>query len=251
MSGELNFPTFALVSLFIGLMVAFYFINQRREGRRLRDIPAFYKLRGAIEVAVEDGTRIHVAIGRGDITSPQGAAALVGLSMLKQIATIASDSDHPPTATSGDGMLGILSQDTLRSTYQSLRLYANYDHSLGRVTGLTPFSYAAGTMSVIFDESVSSNMLAGSFGNEVALIISAGERSQTLTMAGTDNLTGQAILYAAAHEPLIGEELYAGGAYIDAGPMHVASLHAQDIVRLVLVVILIIEALRSLLSGLV
>jgi hypothetical protein len=241
--------TLLLVVMFIGFMVAFYFLNQRREGRFFRDIPAYYRLRGAIEIAVEDGTRIHVAIGRSDITSPQGAAALVGLSMLRRIASIASDSDHPPTATAGDGTLGILAQDTLRSTYRALEILPSYDPSLGRVAGLTPFSYAAGTMSVIFDEDVSVNLLAGSFSNEVALITSAGERSQTLTLAGTDNIPGQAILYATAHEPLIGEELYAGGAYIDAGPMHVSSLHAQDVVRWVLVLFIFGGAVAGLLSG--
>jgi len=248
MSGE--FLTLALVILFVGLMVVFYFRNRKREGRFLRDIPAFYRLQGAIEVAVEDGTRIHVAIGRNDITSPQGAAALVGLSMLKRIALIASDSDHPPTATAGVGTLGILAQDTLRSTYRTLKILPSYEQNLGRVTGLTPFSYAAGTMSLIFDEDVSVNLLAGSFGNEVALITSAGERSQTLTLAGTDNIPGQAILYATAHEPLIGEELYAGGAYIDAGPMHVSSLQAQDVVRWVLVLFIIGSAIAGLISAL-
>ena len=241
--------TLGLVILFIVLMVVFSFRNRNREGRFLRDIPAFYRLQGAIEVAVEGGTRIHIAIGRSDITSPQGAAALVGLSMLKRIAIIASDSDHPPTATAGDGTLGILAQDTLRSTYRSLHILPSYDSSLGRVTGLTPFSYAAGSMSVIFDEDVSVNLLAGSFGNEAALIASAGERSQTLTLAGTDNIPGQAILYATAHEPLIGEELYAGGAYIDAGPMHVSSLQAQDIVRWVLILFIIGGAVAGLISG--
>jgi hypothetical protein len=242
--------TLALVILFIVLMTTFYFRNRKREGRFLRDIPAFYRLQGAIEVAVEDGTRIHIAIGRNDITSPQGAAALVGLSMLKRIALIASDSDHPPMATAGAGTLGILAQDTIRSTYQTLNILPNYDHSLGRVAGLTPFSYAAGAMSVIFDEDVSVNLLAGSFGNEAALITSAGERSQTLTLAGTDNIPGQAILYATAHEPLIGEELYAGGAYIDAGPMHVSSLQAQDVVRWVLVLFIIGSAIAGLMSAL-
>lgn len=247
MSKEL--VTLVLVILFAGFMVVFYFLNRRREGHFLRDIPAYYRLRGAIEVAVEDGTRIHVAIGRSDITSPQGAAALVGLSMLKRIALIASDSDHPPTATAGDGTLGILAQDTLRSTYQTLNILPNYNQSLGRVAGLTPFSYAAGTMSVIFDENVSVNLLAGSFSYEGALITSAGERSQTLTLAGTDNIPGQAIFYATAHEPLVGEELYAGGAYIDAGPMHISSLHAQDVIRWLLVIFILGGAVAGLLRG--
>lgn len=240
-----------VVLIFAGLMGGFYFLNQRREGLHLRDIPSFYRLKGTVELAVEDGTRIHVSIGRGDVLSPRGAAALVGLSMLKEISMVASESDHPPLATAGDGLLGILAQDTMRSGYKALNLSASYDSTLGRVTGLTPFSYSAGVMPLIFDEAVSANLLIGSFGNEVALITSAGERSQTRTLAGTDNLPGQAILYASAHEPLVGEEMYAGGAYLGAGPMHEASLHTQDVFRWIIAGLIVLFAFGGLLSGLI
>jgi len=246
----MNLPVLLVIGVFAGLMVGFFFLNQRREGRHLRDIPAYYRLRGAVEVAVEDGTRIHVAIGRGDVFSPQGAAAIVGLSMLREVAMVASESDHPPLATAGDGLLGILAQDTLRSSYDALNLSTNYEQSLGRVTGLTPFSYGAGTMPLIFDEDVSTNLLIGSFGVEAALITSAGERSQTRTLAGTDNLPGQAILYATAHEPLIGEEMYAGGAYLGDKPMHIASLHTQDVVRWVVIGLVVLFSLGGLIQGL-
>jgi hypothetical protein len=245
----MNLINFLVIGAFAGLMAGFYILNQRREGRHLRDIPAYYRLRGSVEVAVEDGTRIHVAIGRGDVLSPQGAAAIVGLSMLREIAMVASESDHPPLATAGDGMLGILAQDTLRSSYDALNLSTNYEQTLGRVTGLTPFSYGAGVMPLVFDEAVSTNLLIGSFGTEAALITSAGERSQTRTLAGTDNLPGQAILYATAHEPLIGEEMFAGGAYLGDHPMHIASLHAQDVIRWVTIGLIILFGLGGLLRG--
>ena len=65
-------------------------------------------------------------------------------------------------------------------------------------------------------------------------------------MGGTDNLTGQAILFAAAKEPLIGEETYAGGAYLGAGPMHLASLYAQDILRWIIIGLILIGAILKL-----
>jgi hypothetical protein len=138
--------------------------------------------------------------------------------------------------------VGILSQDTLRSVSRSIGSEAQYDPTTGQVTGLTPFSYAAGTMPVIFDQNVSANVLAGHFGSEVALITDAAERSGSLTLAGTDSIPGQAVMVATAQEPLIGEELYAAGAYINAGQMHIASLRAQDILRWVLIVAILVGA---------
>ena len=63
----MNLPMMGIVALFLALIVGFYFYNKQRERLSLRDIPAYYRLGGAVEVAVEDGTRIHVAIGPGHV----------------------------------------------------------------------------------------------------------------------------------------------------------------------------------------
>lgn len=229
----------AFVLIFFGLMVLFGILGRRRPWRNFRTIPAFSRLLRAIGLAVEDGSRLHISIGRGNLTGPSSAAAFVGLSMLNRIARVASESDRPPVASSGDGALAILTQDTLRGAYRDLGASARYDPKSGRLTGLTPFSYAAGTLPLILDEMVSASVLAGNFGSEVALITDAGERSEGFTLAGTDNVPAQAILYGTASEPLIGEELYAGGAYLRAGLMHVASLRAQDFIRWLVVAVIL------------
>lgn len=231
----MNLIGFGFVMLFFALMVAFAVIGWKRSVRGLRDIPAFTRLRRGVGLAVEAGQRLHVSLGHGGISGEQGGSALVGLSVLRRIARAASISDRPPVATSGEPLQAILSQDTLRSTYHNIGADSQYEPTAGQLSGLTPFSYAAGAMPVIFDQQVSMNILVGSFGSEVALLTDASERSGGLTLAGSDNIPAQAVLYAAAQEPLIGEELYAGGAYLQAGPMHVASLRAQDIVRWVLI----------------
>ncbi|MCJ7700108.1 MAG: hypothetical protein MUO62_00870, partial [Anaerolineales bacterium] len=59
------------------------------------------------------------------------------------------------------------------------------------------------------------------------------------------DIAAQSILYATADEPLIGEELYAGGAYVDAGPLHTASLRAQDVVRWLLVAVILVGILLN------
>lgn len=235
------------VLLFVSLIIAFGLAIRREDGdpvhpKGLRQIPAFDRLGQAVGLAVEAGQRLHLTLGRGSLNGLQGASALIGLVVLQRIARAASASDKPPIATSGEGVLAILSQDALHSVYRSISAEDQYDPISGQLTGLTPFSYAAGTMPLIFDQQVSANFLAGHFGSEVALITDAAERSGSLTLAGSDNIPAQAVLYAASQEPLIGEELYAAGAYTQAGPMHVASLRAQDILRWVLIVIILLGA---------
>ncbi len=225
------------------LMFVFLLLNRSRPMRGMRVIQAFSRLRRAMALAVEDGSRMHVSLGSSGLLSSQVASSLVGLSMLERIAQLSSISDRPPVATSGDSTLAILSQDTLRSGFQAANALDQYDPTRGRLTGLTPFSYAAGATSAILDEGVSANVLIGHFGPEVALLTDAAGEANAFTLAATDGLPGQAVLYAAAQETLIGEELFAGGAYLQAGPMHAASLRAQDVLRWVLAAALLIGAI--------
>ena len=241
---SLNVMGLIFVLVFFGLILAAAVILRQREGRKLREILAFDRLQRAIGLAVEAGSRLHISLGRGQLLSTQSAIGYVGLSILDRIARSTSISDRPPVTSSGEGSLGILSQDTQREAAKYLGVQA--DPTRGRITGLTPYSYAAGTLSLIQEEDIGANLLVGSFGNEVALITDAAERSESMTLGGTDNLTGQAVLFAAAKEPLIGEETYAGGAYLGAGPMHLASLYAQDILRWIIIGLILIGAILKL-----
>ncbi len=212
-----------------------------------REIAAFTRLRHAVGRVVEDGTRLHVSLGRGALATPQSASALAGLALLRRLAELTSAGDQPPIATSGDAALAILSQDTLQTGAQ-VSAQGAYDPTAGRLTGLTPFSYAAGALPVIRDENISTNVLIGNFGVEAALLVEAAERANTFTLAASDNLTAQAVLYASAQEPLLGEELYAAGAYVDSGRLHSASLTVQDILRWLIIAVIVVGALLKLIG---
>lgn len=230
------------VLAFFGLMILFLVFGRTRKAGALRPIRAFDRLKREIGLAVEAGKRLHVSLGRGGMVGMEDGSALVGLSILERVARTASVSDRPPVATSGEGSVAILSQDTTRSVFSSIGAETQYDPSFGRVAGLTPFSYAAGVIPVIYDEQVAMTVMAGHFGSEAALITDAAERNNSVTLAGSDDIQAQAVLYATADEPLIGEELYATGAYLKSGPAHMASLRAQDVIRWGLVVVILAGA---------
>lgn len=236
------------ILIFFGAMLIFAVAGRDRPGIELRQIPAFEKVRRAIELTVEAGSRLHISIGRGGLKGPESAAAFVGLSMVEKMTTSASTGDSPPIVTTGDPLLAILAKDTLKTAYRELGQIDQFEPTSSQLLGLTPFSYAAGAMDVVGDKKSANNFLIGSFGVEVALLTDRSERSGNLTLAGTDDLAAQAVLYATANEPLIGEELYAGGAYVDAGLMHTASLRAQDMIRWLLVLVILIGILLNFLG---
>jgi len=228
-----------------GLLLGLTFL-QRRSTPTFREIAAFAHLKRAIGISVEDGTRLHISLGRGGMQTPEAAPGLAGLAMLRHLSEQTSVSDNPPIVTSGAADLAILSRDSLQAGYKAAGAGDIYNPATGRLTGLTPFSFAAGAIPDMRDENVSANILIGYFGPEIGLLTDTAERTNSPSVAGTVDLAAQAVLYASANEPLIGEELFAAGAYSNAGSAHQASLQAQDILRLIIIAVLVVGSLLKL-----
>lgn len=229
----------ALIGLSV-LLLLLLTIWQRKFPRPVRPIAALTCLTQFIGLSVEDGTRLHVSLGHGGLLTPRGGSALAGLSMLRHLAEQTSVSDCPPVATTGDPALSLLAQDTLRAGYQAAGVEELFVPTSGRLSGMSPFGFAAGAMPVIRNENVSANIMIGHFGPESALITEAAERESVITIGASDELAAQAILFAASQDALIGEELYAAGAYLGSRASHTASLTLQDILRWLIILFLLV-----------
>ncbi len=244
----MNLVGLAIVILCALLMVVFRILYRKRPMRGIRPLQAFNLLRQSIGLAVEDGSRLHISLGKSSIYSTRAAPGLVGLSTLERVAQMSSISDNPPMATSGDGSLAVLSQDVLSSTYRDMHAADFYDPYLGSLTGATPLSYVAGTLPVLHDEQASANILIGNFGPEAALLADRSEQEATFTLAASDDLSAQAVFYATSQEALLGEELFASSAYLQGKPYQAASLRAQDVLRWVIIIATLVGAALKLMG---
>ena len=214
----------------------------------MREIPALTQLYRTLGLSVEDGTRLHISLGHGGLLNARGGSALAGLAALRHIAERTSVSDMPSVASAGDPALGLLAQDTLQAGYQAAGVEELYVPTAGRVTGLSPFGFAAGAMNISQNENVSTNIMIGHFGSEAALLTEASDRENVSVIGASDNLAGQAVLFTNTQDALIGEELFAAGAYLGAGPTHVASLTVQDILRWLVILVLLGGAFAKLMG---
>lgn len=234
-----------IVTLLAAILLLVFTVLRRRSPATVRRIEAYERLNREVGLAVESGTRLHISLGRGNLFTARGGSALAGLAMLRRIAERTSVSDRPPIVTSGDPSLTILSQDTSQSGYRAAGAEEQFRVSAGRMTGLSPFAYAAGTIPIAHDDSVSAHVLIGDLGAESALIAEAADRQSASLIAASDNLSAQAVFYASAQDPLIGEELFAAGAYTGAGASHDASLNVQDILRWIVIFAILVGALLN------
>ncbi len=223
-------------SAFLLLVITIW---KRKSPAKVRDLAALTNLKQSLGLSIEDGTRMHMSIGSGSLLNTRGGSALAGLALLRHITERTSVSDQPAVASSGDPILGMLSQDTLQAGYQAAGVDELYVPTTGRVAGLSPFSYAAGAMDISKYENVSANILIGRFGAEVALLTDAADRESIPVIGASDDLVGQAVLFASTQDSLIGEELFTTGAYLGAGASHTASVTVQDILRWLVILALL------------
>lgn len=229
-------PVLLVIAAFLLFVITLW---KRRSPAHLRNIPAFTKLTHALGLSIEDGKRLHISLGHGSLLDSRGGSAFAGLALLRSIAERTSVSDMPSVASAGNPTLGLLTQDTLQAGYKAAGIEDAYVHTMGRITGMTPFSYAAGVMQIPPNENVSTNIVIGHVGPEVGLLTEVSDRISVPLIGASDNLTGQSVLYASTQEPLIGEELFAAGAYLNSDPAHTASLTVQDIFRWLIILALL------------
>jgi hypothetical protein len=109
-------------------------------------------------------------------------------------------------------------------------------------------AYALGTMDIVNHEPMLANLMFGSFGPEVGLIAQAGAGTNLYQVGGSDDPRALSILYASTNAVAVGEELFASGVYLDPTPAKEASLVAEDLARVALILLVILIALFGLLG---
>ncbi len=238
-----------LILLTLISMALIAFLDRKRVKVNFRHLPSLDTLQKAINLVVEGGKGMHISLGRGSSLSPQFAGSLMSLHFLKILARQCLNGDIPPLATSGDGLLNILSQETLDSASASAQLPEDYQHLGSQVTGITPFSYTAGTMMAQRDDNQAVMVIAGHYGAEVALIADMAERSRSHTISGTDDISAQAMLFVTTRAPLIGEEFFAAGAYTHGNLLHTSSIKTQDLLRILLVAGMVVGVILKLVGA--
>ena len=235
----------SIIGLIVVLLTAILIIILSSRKVRLkippvfRKIAAIQKLRRAIGLSVEDGRRMHVALGNASLSESSNPSALAGLSALHRLGQLSSTSDMPPVSSSGDGGFTILSKDVLHAVSLDTNTRELYNPDHGQMTGVTPFSYAVGALSIVNEPAVNANILIGNYGPEAALLTTLSEERESFTLAVSDSIVAQSVFFATTRDVMIGEELFAIPAYLAYNPVHLASLRVQDIFRLLVGIALV------------
>jgi hypothetical protein len=245
----------AMFAVFVPFLIPFFYMLYRslraRTRPALRTIPAFESLKKLLSRAAETGQAVHVSIGTAGIESAQTAQTLAGLNTLEFLGDRAANSDVPPLVTVTNPTALPIALDQLRRAYER-QGYPDEFH-LTQARFIAPpvnnsaVPYATGVMNVLNHEPLTANVMVGLFGDEFLLMTEPGAQRGAFQIGGTSEPDVLPLVYLTMSQPLLGEEIFAAGAYLLGRAEHYASLLAQDIYRVVLVMlVLVIVLLRTL-----
>ena len=245
--GNALFIMLGALALFLVLFIVYLWRagwGRPGKGQRfdLRPIPGYDAAREGLARAAETGRAVHSSPGtggvgaRGTIT----ASTLAGMTVVESMARVSAITGAPVQATTNDAIAFALTDNALRRGYHRAG-WSLEDESGGArfLTHNDPIAYVAGAAEVVNRHQVSHAVMAGHFGPEVLVLTEAQRRTGAQQIAGASDPQAIAIMSITADHTLIGEEIFASGAYLERRTTHVASLLAQDGLRWVVILLII------------
>jgi hypothetical protein len=223
----------AVIFLVLFVALLYYFSLRARSGKvpTLRRIRAFETLKGLPGRAIENGGSLHLALGSGSVVNETTADSLAGLNVLNYLGEQAAATGESPTVTMADPMLMVLAQNTLRAAHNQDTERAEEAYRRVQWVAPQPAAYAAGVMGQLTLDKVEANVMVGSFGDEYLLIGEQAVQQGIPQVGGASQPTTLPFVYVTTPDGLMGEEIYAAGAYLQNHPTHLASLVTQDAMR--------------------
>jgi len=231
--------TFLLLLSLLVLLVVLILRGRKGPIPSVRPLPAFQDIRTEAGYAAESGGAVHIALGNGGLYGEDSVTSLAGLQVVESLADIAVSYGAPPIITVGDPTLLPLAQDVLRRAYERNGAAESYDPGKVRFVAPSPVAYAAGAANLVATGKVTANVTTGAFGHEVSLLADAGARRDLPQLAAAADPAAIGALYPTTDRLAVGEELYAAGAQMTDERRYLTSLVAQDILRLILILLML------------
>lgn len=232
--------------LFLPIFFFAYWAVKRGARFALRPIAAYAALRGLFARSAEAGQPVHLSLGTSGVGDHFTADTSAALNVLEYLAERGAISAAPPLVTLAHPTALPVAQDILRRVYRQMGMPEEYEPTRARLLAPDPlsastprhdaFAYAVGAMRLLTRQKLVANVMIGRFGDEFLLMSEPGAQRALIQIGGTSAPEVLPFVNATMTHPLIGEDIYAGGAYLSGKPAHLSSLLAQDAMRWLIVV---------------
>lgn len=247
---ELSFNPQSIASLLAVLLAAgltFWTLYLVKRGKtyHLRQIAGLKAIDEAIGRATEMGRPILFTPGYGgDIQRP---TTIASMSFLSSVAEKTAQYDCRLIYPTHDPIIMATAQDIVSQQYTIAGHPERYRPEDIHYLSSSQFAYAAGVEGEIVRERPASVFLLGTFEAEALIMAETAASVGAIQIAGTDSTIQLSFFIIACDYTLIGEELFAASGYLSGNPGALASIWAQDLMRIGCVLFIVLGVVSVLL----
>ena len=231
----------AVVSVIIVLYATYH--RSSRERFKVREVAGLKAVEEAIGRATEMARPVLYTPGwGGDIQRP---TTIASMNILSHVAERTAIYDCPLVFPTHDPIIMAVAQEVVRESYTEAG-YPDRFHpeNISYVTS-SQFGYAAAVDGMISRLRPASVVLLGTFEAESLILAETGNSVGAIQIAGTDSTIQLAFFIVACDYTLIGEELFAASGYLSGDQSILASVRAQDILKVLLALFLVVAVVWS------
>ena len=221
--------------LLIALIVVFFWAvsHAKRKGLFIRRIAGLDAIDEAIGRATEMGKPIFYVPGIGSMSS---ISTIASAFILGEVAKKVAQYDSQIKVPHYDPVVMTVCKEVVKQAYMEAGRPDSYREDINHFVSADQFSYAASVDGMISREKPAACFYMGYFMAESLLLAEVGATSGAIQIAGTDVEHQLPFFFTACDYTLIGEELYAAGAYLSGEPMLKSALKVQDFGKLFVMV---------------
>jgi len=219
----------------LGLITVFFWAvsHAKRKGLFIRRIAGLDAIDEAIGRATEMGKPIFYVPGIGSMSS---ISTIASAFILGEVSKKVAQYDSHIKVPHYDPVVMTVCKEVVKQSYLEAGRPDSYRDDINHFVSADQFSYAASVDGMISREKPAACFYMGHFMAESLLLAEVGATSGAIQIAGTDVEHQLPFFFTACDYTLIGEELYAAGAYLSKEPMLLSALKVQDLGKLVVMV---------------
>ena len=218
------------------------FLLKRKQPKHISE-PAKEAVEHLLHVSSEQGQRLVVALGHSLTNTNFDLAGASGLSLQRSLLKHSLFNDHPLQSFCGDGSLACLSRMVVHGAYRNALASELFSGSLSQLSGTSPLAYTASLTYQIVDSSITGVFLTGQMSPMILLTLDQADRLSLPAVSAISSLSGQAAGFFGNSVSLLGEDVFNAAGRLDQRGSVLASLGAQDWLRIAIGIGLLLGAI--------
>ena len=205
--------------------------------------PAKDAVENLLHISSEQGKRLVVGLGHTLTNGSSDLTGASGLSLQRALLNRSLFNDQPLQSFSGDGSLACMSSMVVHGAYRDALATELFQGSLSQLSGTSPLAYTAGLANQITGDTNAGLLLAGQISPVILLALDQADRHALPAISAISSLSGQAAGFISNSVNLMGEDVFNAAGKLDQRKSPVASLSAQDWLRIAISLGLLLGAI--------